>query len=506
MQRSAVLAGALLGLTACSRPATVQPASGAGTITASDMYSRIAFLASDALRGRDTPSPGLDSAAAYLVREYTRIGLEPAGENNTFYQHYPFPLRALDTKSLHFGTVDEKGQNNQMLLPGRDFYATGAANAAGAAMGHGSLVFVGALSEAGLPDFEYRGAVPIVTVPGGDTRDFRAAVTRARNAAQRAGATALVVVLAPEYSEEAFRAAAERAVRPQRGLGNGAGEIPVFYVRQEAARGILQRGGLTLATSGPRAVPGIGAHFAATVALREDSRAPNVAAVLRGSDPALRDEYVILSAHLDHVGVGAPVNGDSIYNGADDDASGTAALVEVAEALASQPTRPRRSVLFLHVSGEEKGLLGSRWYSDHPTVPLGQIVANVNVDMIGRNAPDSVVVIGKDYSSLGQTMDAVVARHPELGLTAADDLWPEQRFFFRSDHFNFARKEIPALFFFTGVHPDYHRPSDEVDRVNTDKAMRVARLIFHTVSEIANAPTRPEWDPKGLAEVRGMTR
>ena len=506
MQRSAVLAGALLGLAACSPPSTVQPTSGASTITAGDMYSRIAFLASDALRGRDTPSPGLDSAAAYLVREYTRLGLEPAGENNTFYQHYPFPLRALDTQSLHFGTVDARNQNNQMLVAGRDFYATGAANAAGAAMGHGTLVYVGRLSGGELPAFNYGGTVPMVLLPGGDTRDFRTAASRARSAAQRAGATALVVVLGPEYSEEAFRAAAERAGRPQRGLGSPAGEIPVFFVREEAARRILQRGGLTLAASGPRALAGVGAHFAATLALREDSRAPNVAAVLRGSDPALRDEYVILSAHMDHVGVGAPVNGDSIYNGADDDASGNAALLEVAEALASQPTRPRRSVLFLHVSGEEKGLLGSRWYSDHPTVPIGQIVANVNVDMIGRNAPDSVVVIGKNYSSLGQTMNAVVARHPELGLTAADDLWPEQRFFFRSDHFNFARKEIPALFFFTGVHPDYHRPSDEVDRINTDKAMRVARLIFHTVSAIANAPTRPVWDPKGLAEVRGMTR
>jgi Zn-dependent M28 family amino/carboxypeptidase len=174
--------------------------------------------------------------------------------------------------------------------------------------------------------------------------------------------------------------------------------------------------------------------------------------------------------------------------------------------MASLPVRPRRSVIFLHVSGEEKGLLGSRWYSDHPTVPLQQIVANVNIDMIGRNSPDTVVVIGKDYSTLGAVVNTVGGRHSELRLTAADDIWPEERFFFRSDHFNFARKEIPAIFFFTGVHADYHRPSDTVDKIDSGKAMRVTKLIYHTAMEIANADGRPTWDAQGLEEVRRLTR
>src|SRR5690606_17818193 len=140
------------------------------------------------------------------------------------------------------------------------------------------------------------------------------------------------------------------------------------------------------------------------------------------------------------------------------------------EAFASSGERPRRSIVFLHVSGEEHGLLGSEWYSDHPTLPLENVVANINVDMIGRNSPDTVVVIGKNYSSLGEVANAVQARHPELGLALADDIWPEERFFFRSDHFNFARKEIPSLFFFSGVHEDYHLPSDEVDKLDVDKA------------------------------------
>jgi Zn-dependent M28 family amino/carboxypeptidase len=249
------------------------------------------------------------------------------------------------------------------------------------------------------------------------------------------------------------------------------------------------------------------AHFAASQRLVQESRPPNVVAILRGSDPVLRDEYLVLSAHMDHVGVGQPVRGDSIYNGADDDASGTAGILEVAEAMASRlPARPRRSVIFLHVSGEEKGLLGSRWFSDHPTVPLKQIVADINVDMIGRNSPDTVVVIGKNYSSLGKTANEVQARHPELGLVLSDDPWPEERFFFRSDHFNFARKEIPAVFFFSGVHEDYHRPSDEVEKLNVDKAARIARTIYYTADAVANADGRPQWEPRGLAEVRALTR
>jgi Zn-dependent M28 family amino/carboxypeptidase len=207
------------------------------------------------------------------------------------------------------------------------------------------------------------------------------------------------------------------------------------------------------------------------------------------------------------VGVGTPdATGDSIYNGADDDASGTSAVLEIAEALASSGRAPARSVLFLLVSGEEKGLLGSRYYSEHPTVPLSSVVANVNIDMIARNAPDTVVAIGQEYSSLGPLMHELVRAHPELQLTASRDLWPQERFFFRSDHFNFARKEIPAIFFFAGVHEDYHRPSDEVEKINADKAARIAKLAYYLTREIATRREPPQWTAQGLQEVRALTR
>ena len=228
----------------------------------------------------------------------------------------------------------------------------------------------------------------------------------------------------------------------------------------------------------------------------ETLQAPNVVGLLRGRDPVLADEYVVMSAHMDGLGVGPPVDGDSIYNGADDNASGTSALLEVAEALANSGGGTARSVLFLAVSGEEKGLLGSSWFVSHPPVDLDRIVADVNVDMIGRNWQDRIAVIGKPYSSLGALVDSVAGAHPELGLETVGDIWPQEGFFFRSDHFNFARRGIPAIFFFNGVHEDYHQPSDEADRIEYEKAARVARLICDVISAIADAGRRPRWDER----------
>ncbi len=153
-------------------------------------------------------------------------------------------------------------------------------------------------------------------------------------------------------------------------------------------------------------------------------------------------------------------------------------------------------VIILNVSGEEKGLWGSAWYADHPTVPMQQVVANVNLDMIGRNAPDSIVVIGKEHSDMGTTLAAVQQRHPELGLIASDDIWPEQNFYARSDHFNFAKKGVPVLFFFNGVHPQYHRPSDEVALIDGSKLARVAQLSFYFAADLASAAARPVWNPE----------
>jgi hypothetical protein len=228
--------------------------------------------------------------------------------------------------------------------------------------------------------------------------------------------------------------------------------------------------------------------------------APNVLGILEGRDPVLRSEYVVFSAHIDHLGVTAGLR-DSINNGADDNGSGVAGLLELAEAFAHPGARPRRSLLFLAPSGEELGLRGSAYFMEHPTVPLQQIVANINMDLIGRNWRDSVIVVGLEQSDLGETLDRVVKAHPELHMAPIPDRWPEEQIFYRSDHFNFARKGVPILFFTSGTHPDYHQPSDEPGRIDGEKESRLVRLLFHLGAAVATQSSRPKWRPESYRQV-----
>jgi hypothetical protein len=322
-------------------------------------------------------------------------------------------------------------------------------------------------------------------------------------AASAAGAVGLVFVVPSEQATTSpvyeWLTQAETAFE----LGDLEPSLPAVLVSEEALAGAFE--GLGLEVQPADMFGGLNAartrvQLSADLAV-ETLEAPNVIGILRGGDRELRDEYVLVSAHMDHLGIGVPVDGDSIYNGADDNASGTAAVLEVAEAVAALEERPRRSLIFLTVSGEERGLLGSSWFVEHPPIPLEQIVADINVDMVGRNWEDTIAVVGKAYSSLGATIDSVAAAHPELGLAVVDDQWPAQGFFFRSDHYNFARKGIPAVFFFNGVHEDYHRPSDEIDKISFGKAARISRLVLESVLAIANAETPPRWDPEARERI-----
>jgi Zn-dependent M28 family amino/carboxypeptidase len=238
-----------------------------------------------------------------------------------------------------------------------------------------------------------------------------------------------------------------------------------------------------------REFPGLQVGIEIKDTITSSLTAPNTIGILEGSDPRLKKEYVVYSAHMDHIGI-TPGRPDSINNGADDDASGTAGVIELAEAFSRPGARPKRSLIFLTVSGEEKGLWG-----------IKQIVADINIDMIGRNWPDTIVAIGKEHSDLGATLERVNAAHPELGMNAIDDRWPEERFYFRSDHYNFARKGVPILFFFNGVHEDYHEVSDSPDKINSEKEARILKLLYFLGQEVANAPKRPEWNPESYKEI-----
>jgi Zn-dependent M28 family amino/carboxypeptidase len=158
-------------------------------------------------------------------------------------------------------------------------------------------------------------------------------------------------------------------------------------------------------------------------------------------------------------------------------------------------------MLFLTVSGEEKGLYGSEYFSAHPAVPIDKIVADLNIDMIGRNWRDTIVAIGKEHSDLGTTLNKVNVAHPELRMVAIDDRWPEENFYSRSDHYNFARKGVPILFFFNGVHADYHQPSDSPDKIDSEKESRILRLLFFLGQEVGNRQERPKWNPESYRRI-----
>lgn len=479
-------------------PDRLDIAAASAAITPAAVQRHVEFLASDGLRGRDTPSPGLEAAAEYIAALFGELGLEPADDGDGYVRRFPLQAVRLDAAALrvearaHGATTRATYRDDFFVLPARVDSVVGVPLFAGQAQ-----VGVTVSQEA-------RGRMVFMFVPDTAMQAWQVAVSAALQAAWGAGASAVVLALDPDFPAEI--------------LGQLAGEVagqvaplPVVGLRYDVAREVFRHAGLDLDGIRHRAdgtlTPLDGVNMLIRAPISADAAmAPNVVGVLRGADPALRDQYVVYSAHFDHVGVGRPdASGDSIYNGADDNASGTSAVLELARAFASLEPRPARSVMFVLVSGEEQGLLGSMHFAQNPPVPASQMVANINADMIGRNAPDTVVAIGQDYSSLGPTVQAVARRHPELGLTVAPDLWPQEQLFFRSDHFSFAAREIPAIFFTTGLHEQYHQPSDQAHLIDSDKLARVTRLMLYLGLEIASAAERPQWTPEGLAEVRRVT-
>jgi Zn-dependent M28 family amino/carboxypeptidase len=477
--------------------ATIEPA--VETITAADVATRIAFLASDDLRGRDTPSPGLEAAVEYAAAEFRSFGLQPAGDDGSFVQRYPFDASSLDRAAVMLET--RTGSGAARLEFGTHYFVVPARIDSVV----GSPIFLGPARPGLLAPEAAAGRPVAFFVPDTASAAWQGAAGVALQSALAARASAAILIMPPDFPPSTMSTLADQL----------AGQIlpvpmPVLGLRYDVARQFFMQGGIDLDASRTSTDPNPLSDV--TLALRtpitgSSVAAPNVVAVLPGSDSALSREYIVFSAHIDHVGVGSPdETGDSIYNGADDDASGVSAVLEIAEAFASLERRPARSLMFVLVSGEEKGLLGSQAFVEEPPVPTARMAANINIDMIGRNAPDTVVAIGQDYSSLGPSIQAVAAAHPELGLTVAPDLWPEEQLFFRSDHFSFAVQEVPAIFFTTGLHDDYHQPSDEPETIDNDKLTRIARLLFRFAHELASAPERPQWTPEGLAEVRRVSR
>ncbi|MBI4519416.1 MAG: M20/M25/M40 family metallo-hydrolase [Gemmatimonadetes bacterium] len=469
------------------------------TITASDAERHLAFLASDALRGRATPSPGLDTAVAYLSRELASFGLSPGVGDTSYVQRYPYPLVRLTPEQSR---LEIRGPGGAVLgRPGVDFAVSPGRTPRIAGRVRGVAAPAAAADGGSDPPPAVAAALPGAT---GTPSWLQARDRNVREAALR-NAAAVIHVVDAATSSDLIRDVTAAVSRPARLFGGLAPLAEVFVTGAllESALGRSIPAGELDSLLGT--VP-VEIELAVPAEHMDQAEGVNAVALYRGADPLLSNTYVVVTAHVDHLGVGEPVNGDSIYNGADDDASGVTALLEVAQAFTALPSPPRRSVIFIAVSGEEAGLLGSRWFLEHSPVPVDSIVADLNLDMVGRNGPDSLALIGGEFSSLGRVVRDVAGDVENLGLVVTGDRWPEEQFFFRSDHFNFVTRGIPAVFVFAGVHEDYHQPSDEPDRVDADKVARVARLAFHTVLRVANSPDRPEWSAQGREVLRSLGR
>jgi hypothetical protein len=475
----------------------VPPAEAAKTITAQDIGERISTIAHDSMQGRANPSRGLELTAQYLASEFRRLGLRPAGDKDGYIQRFELSRWVIDSRSGV--TLVRPGSRRLLKVGGEVRYVDGTAPRVPV---RGSVVLMAGSLE---PAADLRDRIALVLV------DYTKALppSLGPDIYQLAASGVRAVLLLSNRDSATFAERLRTAAEPrlQRDAALDQDSIaPILEVHERTLGGFLA--GLDIqpdllrrkSARTRRALPQLSAEIRLIRDARGRSNLPNVVGILEGSDSMLRDEYVAYTAHFDHIGV-SPGRPDSINNGADDNASGVAGLLELAEAFSQPGARPRRSLLFLAPSAEEPGLLGSAHFTDHPTVPLGRIVADINMDLIGRNWPDSVIAVGVEQSDLGETLQQVVSAHPELRMTPIRDRWPEERIFYRSDHYNFARKGVPILFFTSGTHPDYHRPSDEPSRINTEKESRLVQLLFYLGAAVANRAERPRWSAESYRQI-----
>ncbi len=431
------------------------------------------FIASDELEGRDTPSQGLRKAARFIRARLQRLGFAPLGDDGGFFHHYQMgrtALRAGETKAL---ILD--GATTTELVFGRDYYFW--PNGVATLDRTGEVVFVGEAKpdELGSLEFSGRFAFAFDERSTGERRG-RGRAARERQALLKARGAIGLIVASPLDGKDAHggERAAGIAGWAQRGeldvLSGEKEEVwPQIHVSAETARKLLARVGEK---------PKVGASLG--LALRDVRVAEcldvieleNVAGLWPGSDPGLSQEVIVVSAHYDHVGV----QDGEIYNGADDNGSGTCGMLAIAEALTAHGPM-RRSILLLWVSGEEKGLRGSYAWTKDPSLHEGQrVVCDLNIDMIGRNAPDYLMITPTQeheaYNGLTRLAErlAPLEGFPKLG--GCDEYWA------RSDQMNFSENlGVPVAFLFSGEHEDYHGPGDEADKIDYDKVARVARLV-----------------------------
>jgi len=497
--------------------------------SAENMKAHMTFLSSDLLEGRDSGSRGFDIAAEYVASQFHQLGLTPAGDKGTFFQHVPLWASRPTSK----GSVVLKGPAGDVALVFGEDYFPGRTPVAGETHVSAPLVFVGygvVAPEHGRDDYKDldvtgRIVVALAGAPAGlqtEERAYYANGRTKRREAARHGAVGFITLETPlgeklRPFEQGLRTWDTWGMTWRGPDGQPFDASPGV----PGLAGLSVKGATKLFAGGPKtyeqviagadisdAPPRFDLPVSADVRISNETKiveSRNVVAILPGSDRKLKDEVVVLSAHLDHIGITKPVNGDSINNGALDNAAGVATTLEVARTFTEAKKRPRRSIMFLTVTGEEKGLLGAEYFARNPTVPLQKIVGDVDIDMpvLTYDFTD-VVAFGADRSGIGPAVRRAAGR---VGLKLSGDPMPEEGLFTRSDHYRFVEVGVPAVFLMTGFANGgekafrsflancYHKPCDDLSQpIDYVAGARFARINYEITRELTDMAKRPTWN------------
>ena len=495
--------------------------------TGQTWWDKVKVIADDKMQGRDTGSPGEHAAQEYAIGILKGAGVQPAGVNG-FYQPVKFVERHIVEKDSILALVRD-GKAEPLTL-GEDAIISSRTEPAPRVSA--GLVFAGyglKIPEANYDDFaglDVKGKL-VVVISGSPTEVAGAVASHYQTRAERwktlksVGAIGMISIMNPALVEIPW---ARSALNRNEGsmdldypeFDEAAGEQLTAYVNPAHADKFFDGSGhsfeeIAELAKDHKPLP----HFPLVVSLEAKTKvekkpveSANIVGKLPGSDPALKDEYVVLSAHLDHLGIGAPIDGDKIYNGAMDNGSGSALLLDMAQELQKEHANLRRSVLFVLVTGEEKGLLGSKYFGAHPTVPTKSMVADINVDMYLPIIPLKVfTVYGLAESDLGDRVREVATT---IGVPVQPDPQPQRNVFIRSDQYNFIVHGIPSMMMDIGAEPGsadastlkewlhtrYHAPSDDVNQpVNLDSEAKYEEMIRALLMNVANDDHKPEWKP-----------
>lgn len=461
-----------------AEPVTGEFQPGFNSITPSECKPWLTFLAGPACEGRGSGQPGYFKAANFMAGQFKKYGLKPMGDNGTYFQGVPFTRSLVDeSTSLQVGGMK--------LQEGRDLNMRLSDNADLS----GPVVFIREKgADTKLPDTaKLEGKIVILSLAKGVPGRARFALFQQK--------PALVLTVGQGITKPDW------TVIPETGRGNRL-SFPSGRISDSAAKALTAALGLDPSFADPDSgADGVvvsddkaTGHLIAKVR-HERVMVPNVVGLLEGTDPTLKAEYVGIGAHLDHLGK----QGKTVYPGADDDGSGTTALIALMKAFHDSPIKPKRSILFMNFCGEELGLIGSGYLANHPMVPLDKMVCELQMDMVGRNSEgknssggidnpaenvDTIRLVGSKRIST-ELNDLIQDENKHVGFRFKYD---EEAVYTRSDHYNFAAKGVPIAFLFDGFHPDYHQPTDTVNKINWDKIANSAKLYFLVVMAAADRP------------------